>query len=68
MRRFDPDKYYRPTDEQMRLIATKGTLAFWRSVGRGPEYVKNGARVLYHGAALNQYLDERVVQPVPVAA
>ena len=64
MRRFDPDRYYRPADEEMRLIATKATLAFWRHEGRGPAYVKNGTRILYRGADLNDYLDSRVVQPV----
>ncbi len=63
MKRFEPDRFYRPTDPEMRLIATAGTLAIWRHEGRGPGYVKMGGRVLYEGATLNRWIDERRVEP-----
>ena len=64
MRRFDPDRYYRTTDPELSVIATRGTLAQWRHRGEGPQYVRFGNRVLYQGSALNAFLDEHVVEPV----
>ena len=63
MKRFDPDVYYRPADEAMRLIATVGSLALWRHQGKGPPFTKFGHRVLYLGADLNAWLDARRVEP-----
>ena len=64
MRRFDPDRYFRTTDPELSVIATRGTLAQWRHRGEGPRYVRFGNRILYHGSALNAFLDEHVVEPV----
>ena len=63
MERFQHDRYYRPADPEMRLIATQGTLAVWRCEGRGPAYVRFGNRVLYEGDTLNQWLDAHRVEP-----
>ena len=63
MRRFEEDRYYRPCDPEMRLIATEGTLAQWRYQARGPVYVRYGNRILYRGADLNRELDAHVVHP-----
>ena len=63
MHRFDPDRYYRAFDPEMRLIATVGTLAVWRHEGKGPPYVRFGNRVLYRGSDVNTWLDERIVEP-----
>ena len=63
MRRFEPDKYYRTADPELGIIATRGTLAQWRHRGYGPRYTRFGNRVLYLGADLNLWLDERVVEP-----
>ena len=63
MQRFEPDRYYRPADESMRLIATEGSLALWRHKGTGPPYTKFGHRILYFGADLNAWLDARRVEP-----
>ena len=65
MRRFDTDKYYAPGDAEMRLIATRGTLAVWRCEGRGPQYTKFGHRVVYLGRDLNDWLDAHVIDPTP---
>ncbi len=62
MRRFDPDRHYRPQDEEMRLIARVTTLKQWRHEKRGPRYTKSGSRVLYLGRDLNAYLDARLVE------
>ena len=42
MRRFQDDQYYRTTDEELSVIATRGTLSQWRFRGEGPPYVKFG--------------------------
>ena len=63
MMRFEPDKYYRTTDPELGIIATKGTLAQWRHRGEGPPYVRFGNRVLYLGESLNRWLDARVIEP-----
>ena len=61
MERFQDDKYYRAADDEMRLIATKGTLAVWRHAGKGPAYVRFGNRILYEGFVLNAFLDSHRV-------
>ena len=52
---FDPEKFYRPQDEEMRKVASVGTLAQWRYRGNvGPPYIKiGGGKILYEGRALN---------------
>ena len=61
--RFDPDRYYRTTDPELAVIATRGTLSQWRHRGEGPSYLRFGNRVLYRGSELNAWLDSHVVQP-----
>lgn len=66
MKAFQDNEVYRPSDDAMRLIATKGTLAVWRHERRGPKYIRLGGRVLYRGSDLNAWLDERVVETDPL--
>ncbi len=61
--RFETDRYYRPGDAALSVIASRGTLATWRWAGRGPRYTKFGHRILYLGADLNAWLDARVIEP-----
>lgn len=63
MHRFDPNRYYKTTDPELLLIATRGTLNQWRHRGEGPDYIKLGNRVLYEGRVLNEWLDAHVVHP-----
>ena len=63
MHRFDPDRYYRTTDEELALIATRGTLSQWRHRGEGPPFLKLSGRILYEGRVLNQWLDQHRVEP-----
>ena len=63
MKRFDSDQYYRTADPELGLIATRGTMNQWRHRGYGPRYTRFGNRILYLGADLNRWLDERVVEP-----
>jgi len=62
MDRFIPDRYYRTSDPELRLVATRGTLGIWRHENRGPRYTRLGGHVLYRGADLNEYLDSLVVE------
>ena len=63
MHRFDPDRYYRTTDEELTLIGTRGTLSQWRHKGSGPPYIKWGNRILYEGRALNEFIDAHRIVP-----
>lgn len=39
------------------------TLRWWRQVERGPAWIKDGKRVLYSEAALEQYIDSNTHTP-----
>ena len=62
MTRFESDRYYRPADDAMRLVAAVGTLAVWRHKRRGPAYFKVARKILYRGADLNRWMDARRVE------
>ena len=64
MHRFDDTRYYRTTDSELTIIATRGTMAQWRHRGEGPPYIRFGNRVLYYGSDLNRFLDSNLVEPV----
>ena len=64
---FDPDRFYRATDPEMRLVGAPPTLARWRCEGKGPAYSKSGygkgARILYQGADVLAFLIEKKTFP-----
>lgn len=68
MRRFDSDPYYRTSDPELSILATRGTLSQWRHRGEGPPYYRFGNRVLYRGRDLNAWLDNHVVTPTTNAS
>lgn len=52
------------TEEVESLIRTPtATLAYWRSVGKGPAWFKAGRRVLYRKSDVERWIDENVVTP-----
>ena len=59
---FDPEKLYRPDDPSLRPIGSYSVLAHWRHQNRGPDYVRLGKRIVYSGAALNEFLSRRTVR------
>lgn len=66
--RIETDRYY-PTDApELTIIASRQTLAKWRHQGRGPSYLKSGARVLYKGSDLLTWLDRQRVDTGETAA
>lgn len=60
---FDDDRLYPANDPALRVIAPYSTLAHWRCEGRGPAYIKLGAKVAYEGKALNEWLRSQTVRP-----
>lgn len=60
---IEPDRYYRPSDPELRQIAAEQTLARWRHEGRGPAYTKSGTRVFYLGRDLLDFLKRGRVAP-----
>src|SRR5262245_7361480 len=40
-----------------------GTLANWRSLGKGPRYVRAGGRILYRKADLDRWLEKNATDP-----
>lgn len=63
MRRFDDQRYYLTSDEDLLMLGSPASLAKQRSRGEGPAFVKLGRRILYRGCDLNQYLDDCLVRP-----
>ena len=60
---FDDDKIYLAGDPALLVIGRPSTLAHWRSEGRGPVYLKLGARVGYRGCHLNEWMAAQTVWP-----
>ncbi len=60
---FDEKKIYFTNDPALAALAPYSTLAHWRCEGRGPAFIKLGARVAYSGKVLNAWLRERTVEP-----
>ena len=60
---FAPDRFYLTDDPALLALAPYSTMAHWRCEGRGPAYVKLGARVAYTGRALNEWIASRTVEP-----
>jgi hypothetical protein len=59
----DPDPVYTPPEAARYLRKTDGTLANWRSQGRGPRYCRCGSSVVYRLSDLRSFLDANVVDP-----
>lgn len=64
---FDPDRFYPAGDPALESLAKAGTMAHWRCEGRGPAYIKLSGRVLYHGKALNDWIEANTIQPTQKA-
>ncbi len=60
---YENDRLYFTDDPALKALACYSTLAHWRSEGRGPAFIKVGAKVAYRGSALNRWLEARTVQP-----
>lgn len=47
----------KPTTAAEMLGLSRGTLANWRTEGRGPRYIKSGKHILYRVSNLEAWLD-----------
>lgn len=47
----------KPTAAAEMLGLSRGTLANWRTEGRGPRYIKSGKQVLYRVSDIEAWLD-----------
>ena len=45
------------------LSMSAGTLRWWRSVGRGPQFVRCGGAVRYRPEDLKAWLDSNTIEP-----
>ena len=50
------------------LGVKRGTMEVWRSLGKGPRYVKLGTRVVYEIEDLDAFAASRVVETCDTAA
>ncbi len=60
---FDDDRLYLAGDPALLVLGRPGTLAHWRSEGRGPAFIRLGSRIAYRGRDLNEWVDDQVVRP-----
>ena len=60
--RFEDERYYRTSDPELAVIASRGTLAKWRCMRIGPPFIRFGGRILYLGKDLNDWLDQHRVK------
>lgn len=69
-RTFDPVTLYPPSEAGPGLGFSPQTLAKWRCLGGGPEYLKMHGRIFYVGEALNAHQAdaERGGTPAPAEA
>ena len=59
---FEDEKLYRTDDPDLRVLASKGTMAKWRCMGTGPRYIRFGGRIFYKGKDLNDCLEQHYVE------
>lgn len=59
---INPDGFYTPDAPEMRILGAVQTLARWRHEGKGPSYTKSGARVLYRGSDVLEWLNSQRIE------
>jgi predicted DNA-binding transcriptional regulator AlpA len=55
-----PAVLIKPAEVAAKLSIGENTLAKWRLTGKGPSYVKVGARVMYDAATVEAWIASRV--------
>lgn len=60
---IQPETFYTPQDDVMRVIAAVQTLAKWRHENRGPAYIKSGKRIIYRGSDILEWMDKNRTEP-----
>lgn len=65
----NPNELYSPQRAGRYLADTPpATLQWWRTVGRGPKYIKIGRRVFYRLSALDAFIEAGEREPETEAA
>jgi hypothetical protein len=59
---IEPDKYYDTEAPELRLIASRQTLAKWRHEKKGPPYYRFGHRVRYLGSDVLNWMQEQRIK------
>jgi excisionase family DNA binding protein len=54
------DSYLTPDEVAERMRITRGTLANWRSRGKGPKFIRFGQRILYSEQQISRFIEECV--------
>jgi hypothetical protein len=63
-----PDDMGLPQGEAAAFLGVKiATLEAWRSLGRGPRYLKVGRTITYPTTFLREYLATRTITPEPAS-
>jgi hypothetical protein len=55
---YDPRKLLKPADAAELLGISASTLAKWRMIGRGPEFVKLGSAVRYDPRRVDECIEK----------
>ncbi|SCZ53808.1 hypothetical protein SAMN04488118_102194 [Epibacterium ulvae] len=58
---FENDRLYDDTDEELDVIAPRSKRAQWRHRRVGPNFMRFGRRIKYHGADLNSWVNKALV-------
>lgn len=53
----------KPVDAANYLGVAESTLACWRSIGKGPKYLKIGSRIFYLRVHLDAFLESSLCEP-----
>jgi len=62
MERLKRREYLTPEEVEMLYGLKAGSMANKRSKAQGPEYIKDGERILYRQQAIKAYLDARTIK------
>ena len=68
MEHYPKQRRLNTADAAQYLGVKRGTMEVWRSLGKGPRYLKLGARVVYEIADLDDFAASRVVETCDTAA
>ena len=63
MQKNTPVKLIPDTELAERWDKSRRTLANWRCLGKGPEYVRIGARIYYTEEGVERFIERQLVQP-----
>lgn len=64
---FEGERIYDDTDKELDVIASREKRAQWRHRRVGPNFLKFGRRVKYHGVDLNSWIEANRVETGNVA-